>query len=108
MSRLFTWVFRVSAALFSILFVLLGAEIYQRITTTEEAAARHIQEIFRDECTKNKIDEKEFQGPFLKNESFWHYAFYWKNIKTERVVLGQVQFFPLQSDIWFRDQGTQK
>jgi len=106
MNRPAIWLFRTSAALASIVITILAAGLYERVTTNEEAAARHIQKVFQQECANRGIDQKEFQGPVLKNEDIWHYEFYWKDVRTARIVLGQVRFFPIQSDIWFLDQGA--
>lgn len=106
MNRLAICLSRAFAALASVIVMILAAGLYERATTNEEAAARHIQKVFQQECASRGIDQKEFQGPILRNEDIWHYEFYWKDLRTARIVLGQVQFFPIRSEIWLLDQGA--
>lgn len=100
------WALRTFIAIVSIVLILFGAGLYERLTTNQEAAERHIQVVFVEECNRRGLNKMDFQGPVLRKSDFWHYEFYWKDVKTTRMVLGQVQFFPIQSDIWFLDQGS--
>lgn len=81
-----------------------GYCLYEAATMTQDTAKDHIQIVFAEECVRHGLNPKDFQGPFIKNGDFWHYEFYWNEVKTGQLALGLIQFFPLQSDIWFLGQ----
>jgi hypothetical protein len=106
MKSFWTWLARISFGVTALVVLLLGGCLVEVLATTPDSAKRHIQLVFEEECRQKAVNAQDYNGPFLKAEDFWHHEFYWVNEHGRGSALGLVQFFPLQSEIWFLEAGS--
>jgi hypothetical protein len=82
MKRIAIWAVRTFAAVVAAVAILLLAGLYQLLSTDELQAKSHVQVVFTEECGSLGVVAAEYEGPFLKQKTFWSYEFYWINKKT--------------------------
>jgi hypothetical protein len=106
MKRIIVWVLRTATAAAAVLAILLATGFYTLLSTGEIQAKDHAQLVFAEECGRQGVVAAEYQGPFLMHKTFWSYQFYWRNKENDRLALGLIQFFPMQTEIWFLPPGA--
>jgi hypothetical protein len=106
MKRAWIWFSRAFTAAAAIIILFFGVGLFELLSTNDQSAKRHIQVVFEDECAQKGLNRNDYEGPYLKRKDLWRYEFYWINSHNAQLVLGQVQFFPIQSEIWFLEPGA--
>lgn len=106
MKRVWIWLLRAFIVTAAIILLFWGVGLFDLLSTSDESAKRHIQIVFEDECLQKELNKNNYEGPYIKRKYSWNYEFYWKDSYSMQFVLGQIQFFPLQSEIWFLEPGA--
>jgi hypothetical protein len=106
MKRAWIWLLRAFIVTAAIILLFFGVGLFELLSTSDESAKQHIQVVFEDECLQKGLNKNNYEGPYIKRKDFWHYEFFWKNSHNAQFVLGQIQFFPIQSEIWFLEPGA--